>query len=152
MALPDRFWSKVRIDEDNPDGCWYWQAHISTAKRRARFGLNGKAVEAHVLSFIDCGGILTKEKPLVLHKCNVAHCVNPTHLKAGDYSENTKDQVAAGTHNQSRKTHCKRGHELREGNLSIHKLLSGKRICLICDRARVARYKASLVKSLNKEV
>lgn len=56
-------------------------------------------------------------------------------------SVNTKDKVRHGTHNQSRKTHCPRGHLLKEPNLRPSQVKVGKRDCLSCHReAGVARY------------
>ncbi len=50
----------------------------------------------HVQTFKLYGGTLTKEKPLVLHKCNVHACCNPEHLYSGDKADNYWDMVDSG--------------------------------------------------------
>lgn len=51
-------------------------------------------------------------------------------------SDNIKDQVAHGTHRNSSKTHCPRGHQLVEPNLIDGHLKRGIRNCKSCSRAR----------------
>jgi hypothetical protein len=44
------------------------------------------------------------------HLCRVRLCVNPAHLEPVTAAENTRRQLAAIGHPNSRKTHCPRGH------------------------------------------
>lgn len=55
-------------------------------------------------------------------------------------------------HHNSKKTHCKNGHELTEDNLVVNKWKLGLRVCLICYRAAVKRCdeKRRAAKSLAK--
>ena len=55
-------------------------------------------------------------------------------LSWGTRPENTLDQVEHGTHNNARKTHCKRGHELSPVNTRLTP--QGWRSCRICERIR----------------
>lgn len=55
-----------------------------------------------------------------------------TNLAYGSRSENCQDRVRHGTHHQSRKTHCKRGHPFDEDN-TYYKKSSG-RSCRQCTR------------------
>jgi hypothetical protein len=48
-------------------------------------------------------------------------------------SENAIDRVTHGTHSETRKTHCRRGHPLAIPNLVASRLPS--RVCLACARA-----------------
>lgn len=62
---------------------------------------------------------------------------NPTHnhvsnLAWGTHSENTYDQVSAGTHNIARRTHCPQGHPYDEAN--TYRKPSGARTCRTCKR------------------
>ena len=53
-------------------------------------------------------------------------------LAWGTQSENVRDAVAHGTHPESRKTHCPRGHLLVEPNLIRAQMKVGKRACRSC--------------------
>ena len=141
MALPDRFWIKVN---KNPslNSCWLWVAGHHQ-KGYGLFKLDGKLYRAHKLAFLDAGGILTENKPHVLHKCHEygfkdnPACVNPMHLKAGNDSENEKDYIKAGNHSSARKTHCPQNHLLFGDNLDPYELKHGKRKCKKCRNRRI---------------
>lgn len=49
-------------------------------------------------------------------------------------SENNRDRVRHGTHQNSNKTHCSRGHSLETFNLQQSTLKEGRRRCLACAR------------------
>lgn len=70
----------------------------------------------------------------VLHSCDIPKCFNPTHLRCGDDSENTKDAVERGNNYQASKTHCIRGHEYNEANTYIRP--NGNRDCKKCIKLR----------------
>ena len=57
-------------------------------------------------------------------------------LRYGTPSENKLDQVLHGTHYNTAKTHCPRGHELFAENITRSSAKRGRRNCLACDRAR----------------
>lgn len=57
-------------------------------------------------------------------------------LKWGTQKENIHDEIIHGTHVETRKTHCPRGHLLQEPNLVFWYLKRGKRICRSCHNAR----------------
>lgn len=55
-------------------------------------------------------------------------------------SGNVTDMVRAGTHNNARKTHCKRGHEFTEKNTKLEvRPNTTVRICRTCTRERQRR-------------
>ena len=56
-------------------------------------------------------------------------------LQYGTRSENNLDRVKHGTHQETRKTHCPRGHELTHGNTPEYRKREGFRGCLACARA-----------------
>ena len=60
-----------------------------------------------------------------------------SNLRWGTRSENILDQVRHGRHNNARKTHCKRGHAFVPEN--TYQLPGGRRQCITCTRAAVAR-------------
>lgn len=59
-----------------------------------------------------------------------------SNLKWGTHGENTDDQVDHGTHRNSRKTHCLRGHEFVDRNLVSSVKARGGRSCRACHQAR----------------
>lgn len=137
LTLPARYWEKVYIPEDNPDGCWTWQA----AKMKNGYGIftNPKGSSlAHVQSFLDFGGRLDERNRLVLHKCNIRNCVNPRHLYAGDHKQNARDALAIGSmwtpmaEANKAKTHCPAGHPLSGDNLCQKSARAGIRRCRTC--------------------
>lgn len=64
-------------------------------------------------------------------------------LKWGTHSENMLDTVAHGTNVNANKTHCPQGHEYTEENTYTWRGRLVGRICRKCNRAAVARYKAT---------
>ncbi len=88
MDVMDRFndkWEPI-----TEVGCWLWSA--TPTSLYGSFWLNGKNEHAHRASWmlhngdIPCGS-------WVLHRCDVAGCVNPDHLYLGDHAQNTLDAV-----------------------------------------------------------
>lgn len=56
-----------------------------------------------------------------------------TNLRWGTPSSNVLDSVRHGTHWQTRKTHCNKGHEYSADNTRIRR--RGGRVCVECNRA-----------------
>lgn len=74
------------------------------------------------------------EGMFVCHKDDVRTNNRLSNLYYGTHSENTVDSVRNGTHNNARKTHCKRGHEFTPENTYI--LKTGSRSCKACAQER----------------
>ena len=70
----------------------------------------------------------------VLHWNDVPDDNRASNLRYGNSSDNAKDSVRNGTHMNTKKTHCPRGHILESPNLIPAAL--PKRVCLSCNRAR----------------
>lgn len=123
--LQARFNKHTKIYES----CLIWKK-INTPWGRGGLRIAGIRKQAtHISWFLNIGEWPTKS---VLHivECRNSDCVKFEHLYQGTNSDNAKDMVKAGTHNQARKTHCKRGHLL-----PIVRQY-GKRICEICRRRK----------------
>ena len=107
--------------------CWLWTGHtIGKGYGEVRDYLTNKLVHrvAAELWLPNFSSFLN-----VLHKCDIPRCFNPEHLFQGTQKENIQDCVTKGRHPESRKTHCKFGHEFSEENTIKWK---NKRICRIC--------------------
>ncbi|WP_302847290.1 NUMOD4 motif-containing HNH endonuclease [Arthrobacter sp. ok362] len=88
----------------------------------------------------------------VRHKDGKRSNNTPANLEHGTSSENSLDAVRHGTHNMSRKTHCKRGHEFTPENTSRFELATGSiaRRCKQCQNETAKRYRAR--KTENRKV
>ena len=73
------------------------------------------------------------------HLCRVRHCVNPAHLEVVTLAEN----IRRAPHYNSRKTHCKRGHEFTPTNAMVYVRKDGRtqRQCRQCHNALLSRRK-----------
>lgn len=99
------FWEKV----NKTDTCWLWTA----AKTEKGYGVAWDGFhtqKAHRVSYFLRYGYWPDE--CVLHKCDVANCVNPDHLWVGTRAENNADMMKKGRHvpgGTYSKGHYKRG-------------------------------------------
>lgn len=59
-----------------------------------------------------------------------------TNLAWGTVAENNRDTVRNGHHRDAIKTHCIRGHEFFDWNLTAYSKTIGRRFCLSCKNAR----------------
>lgn len=98
LAINARFYSFI-LCGTTPDACWDWLGgKVSFGYGHFAYGPRGDAthVSAHVYSFTLHGGVLTPEKPCVLHACDNPPCSNPRHLWAGTKRDNTQDMIKKG--------------------------------------------------------
>lgn len=78
--------------EDLVGPCWIWQRYVNKGGY-GKFNVHdgNKSYFAHIVSFELSDGEISKEKPFVLHKCDVRACCNPEHLYAGNQKDNGRD-------------------------------------------------------------
>lgn len=88
------FWSRATFNVFN--GCWEWQ------RSRSRFGhglMQGARLfgttHAHRLAWVLTFGEIPMDV-CVLHRCDNAPCVNPSHLYLGDRGDNARDREFRG--------------------------------------------------------
>lgn len=121
----DRFYSKIEIT----DSCHLWIAgknHLGYGQ----FKVKGRHIGAHRVAYALVHGWDSIEGKIVLHSCDNPSCVNPSHLSVGTQSQNVRESVLRGRHNESRKTECPHGHSYTKENTYITS--KGHRQCIIC--------------------
>jgi hypothetical protein len=91
--LEERFWRYVA--KAGPDECWLWTAKTESNGygRMQQGGKGSPMIGAHRLSFMIANGFYPE---VVMHTCDNPPCVNPNHLRAGSFAENTQDMVGKG--------------------------------------------------------
>jgi hypothetical protein len=123
---PAIFFRSVIVD---PSGCWLW------GRRLDKFGYGRAAGKlAHRMAYELMVGPIPGDLTID-HICFTADCVNPSHLRLLNRSENSARQRRA------LKTHCVNGHEFTpENTYPRNENMSGKRSCRQCNREAVRRY------------
>lgn len=135
MPVELRFWSKVKFLK----GCWEWQA-CKNKDGYGVFSFGSRPIEAHRIALLLSKGLpltATNHKNHTDHVCRNHSCVNPEHLEIVSSRENVK---RGNTH--AAKTHCINGHNLSHARVKTD-WQGTRRICQICNRIAVAKYKRS---------
>src|ERR1035437_3762426 len=91
------------------NGCWVWNTKPNS-NGYGRACLNYKVISSHRLVYKYFKGKIPLEKQID-HLCRNRICVNPEHLEAVSQQENMARGLGNAAQN-SRKTHCFRGHLL----------------------------------------
>jgi hypothetical protein len=88
------FWNRVK----KTDTCWLFIPREGNKPKpygHQSIGFQKKKWDVHRLSWTLLVGPIPEGK-LVLHKCDVGNCVNPSHLYIGTAKENTFDMHSRG--------------------------------------------------------
>jgi hypothetical protein len=88
-------------NKGSPDECWEWSGPLLGGYGKLWLGSytaagRRRSVFAHRHSFVNSGGVLTPDRPCVLHSCDNPKCTNPAHLRAGTRGENNAERSAKG--------------------------------------------------------
>lgn len=132
----DRAWFMAKVAPVPECGCWLWEGECNRG-----YGIvyiKERKYRAHRVSYRLHKGPIPPGLTLD-HLCRVRCCVNPDHLEAVDCKENVL-RGAGVTAQNSRKTHCSRGHELTPETTRLGSRKRG-RDCRLCLRLRFADYK-----------
>lgn len=126
-----------RITKDAVTGCWNW-TWCASHDGYGLLSIGGRHYYAHRLSYELFVGPIP-EGLTVDHKCHNTSCINPDHLRPATMRDNI---VKFGKTNacavNSRRTHCKHGHQFNRENTKIRP--NGSRRCITCHRRRVDEY------------
>lgn len=132
MSFEKRFWAKV--DRRGADECWPWTASVNNhGYGRISTTRAAGPVFAHRASYALANGALS-EGQIVCHRCDNPRCVNPAHLYAGSYAQNTADMMSRGRHRSARITACPKGHRYAPGSFYVYR----GRQCRICSIERAS--------------
>lgn len=127
QSLQDRFWKFVPPG----DGCRLWTGSTNNYGY-GRFALDGRVVYAHRVAYELVVGPIPPGAQ-VCHTCDTPTCCNPDHLFLGTQAENLQDMTRKGRHGNSRKTHCKNGHEFTPENTWTN---GHRRVCRACPKEK----------------
>lgn len=137
-----RLYAKV----DRTDECWLWTGS-TTPNGYGHIYVSGQHPTAHSVAWVLDTGLDLPVGIVVDHLCRTRSCVNPEHLEAVTYRENTLRGNATGNgeHNR-RKTECPRGHPYAGENLITTKRGRDCRTCASMSK-RLRRQKISEAKA-----
>ena len=126
-----RFFEKVQKTKS----CWLWTAS-KTSFGYGQFYYSGRPRRAHRWIYEKTFGTIPSGR-LILHSCDVKHCVNPSHLSIGDHSQNGLEAVERGL-TQFDPKFCPSGHLFDEKNTAYRVSKTGRRQrkCRTCHRIR----------------
>lgn len=97
-------------------GCWLLSGYLQNGYGRLK--INGTMHLAHRVAYERLVGPIPADCELD-HLCRVRHCLNPDHLEVVTRRENVMRSPIAIAAVNARKTHCKHGHPLDEGNVYV---------------------------------
>lgn len=136
-----------RIKHITDSGCWL----IWKKNKYSSFSFKGQQpIAVHRASYIIFNGPIAKDL-LACHKCNNKACINPSHIYAGTYKDNSRDCIEAGNHYQKSKEKCPKGHPYSTENTEFY--LSKKetfRRCIACREIQSAKGNRAFVSNRSK--
>jgi len=99
VSIQDResaFWSQT----DRSGDCWLFTGYLTPAGY-GRFSIAGVQQQAHRVAYMFTHGPIP-EGMVICHRCDVRHCVNPSHIFLGTHADNVADMDAKGRRQPAR--------------------------------------------------
>lgn len=96
VAFLARYWASVKKTET----CWLWTGSLNANGYGVLAGPTvdgkpGRQQRAHRVA-IQLAGVRVPRGAMVLHRCDVRHCVRPDHLFVGTHADNMRDMTQKG--------------------------------------------------------
>lgn len=144
---PEELWAEMLTRRNvTESGCWEYTGK-RTKQGYGKIKWMGITTGAHrVAAAIRLGHPLQGRESPICHKCNNPPCFNPDHLYDGTPSTNQLDSMLRGTHKETRKTHCPKGHPYDDSNTLIetrkreYSESAKSRKCAICKKEAVRKW------------
>ncbi len=131
----NRFFSFINIPEDKSK-CW----EFSKGKNKGGYGVfylkKHIPIYAHRYSYSIFNERID-EGLVVMHSCDNRSCLNPLHLSQGTFKDNLRDMSLKGRNYQTKKTHCKYGHEFTKENTEYFKHPKGLNLWRRCIKCKL---------------
>jgi len=148
LVLPviERFLIKINISAINFYNnipCWEWTG-ANWKNGYGKIAINCKHIKTHRFIYGYYYGNLDSSLTID-HLCRNTICCNPIHLEQVTHQENVLRGIGPTAIN-SKKTHCKRGHEFTVQNTFIYK--NGRRSCRKCMQKQSREYRLSNVEKV----
>lgn len=134
-SAKERLYRMVEVYQEDDLGCWIFLGDMN--RERPRITVNQVRGEAYKFFWAAANG--RDPEGMLLHSCDTARCVNPSHLREGTGAENNADAKERGRNRNQNvgKQVCKRGHDLTDPEV-LYVLPSGRRQCRVCASIRKA--------------
>jgi hypothetical protein len=126
---PEKILSKLIINKEN--NCWEWQGSLDKdgyGYFKIRNKQERKRYRSHRVLYDFFKGI-TNNSMVIDHECKNRKCCNPDHLREISTYENLMSNSNGIGSVNSKKTHCKNGHEFTDLNTYVWKK---ERHCKTC--------------------
>lgn len=117
----ERFWDKVQ----KTPTCWLWTGCIWHGY--GRWKVAGKSLGAHRVSYELAYGFIP-DGFVVHNRCGNRACVNPQHLEAVSYHDNTMAAIAKGTHHLWQPGEWPKGEQVGVAKLTAQDVLDIRRL------------------------
>jgi hypothetical protein len=93
LHIRDRLLLYSSVDEK---GCWLWQGIKFERTGYGQVTHEKRVYSTHRMSMHVFKSFDLKSKALILHRCDVKHCINPDHLYVGTKEDNARDSMERG--------------------------------------------------------